>query len=63
MGKELQFVYKNWKGVVGSRSVMPVGLEYVTDNEYHGSCWCMVAMDLDKGKERVFAIKDIISFL
>jgi DNA-directed RNA polymerase subunit RPC12/RpoP len=55
----LEFSYKNWKGETRKRRVKPIQLEF-TSTEWHPEHqWLLVAIDLDKQKERRFAVNDI----
>lgn len=59
----LVFEYKNWKGEVGIRKVLPLEV-YFSSNEFHQETqWLMDAFDLDKMEERTFAMNDIIRFI
>jgi hypothetical protein len=58
----LVFVYKNYKGEVSTRRVIPERV-YFGSNEFHkGDQWLMKAWDLDKDAEREFALADVIEF-
>lgn len=57
----LRFRYKNYKGEVADRSVIPICI-VVKNSKYHNEgkpCWIMVAFDLDKEAVRDFALSDI----
>jgi predicted DNA-binding transcriptional regulator YafY len=55
--------YKNWKGEIGIRKIIPIEI-FFGANEFHGEPqWLMVAYDLDKKEERTFAMNDIIKFI
>lgn len=57
----LRFRYKNYKGEVSDRSVIPIRI-VVKKSQYHNDgkpCWIMVAFDLDKEALRDFALSDI----
>ena len=57
----LRFRYKNYKGEVSDRSVIPIRI-VVKKSQYHNGgkpCWIMVAFDLDKEALRDFALSDI----
>ncbi|QEP52215.1 hypothetical protein D9_0008 [Aeromonas phage D9] len=62
-GRELRFVYKNYRGDVATRRVSrPFSIKFGS-NEYHEEeQWLLEAWDLDKNLPRVFAMKDIIEF-
>lgn len=65
MNKEpIEFLYKNWKGKTKVRKVMPLEIEFTT-TEHHGDVpqWFMRAVCLEKGEERMFAMKDIRAFV
>lgn len=64
MKENLKFTYKNWKGVVADREVSDPEMVF-TQSDWHGKedQWFMKAIDLEKGDERMFAVKDIIKFL
>ena len=60
----LKFRYKNWKGKVSNRSVIPVEMIFTISN-YHGEekQWFLRAVDTEKNQERMFLLKDIQEFL
>lgn len=65
MSKEpLEFLYKNWRGVTSVRKVMPLDIEFTT-SKWHGDKpqWFMRGICLEKNEERMFAMKDIRSFV
>jgi hypothetical protein len=56
------FTYKNWKGEVSQRRVIPLKVWFGV-SKYHeadGAQWFLKAYDIDKQAERDFAMKDII---
>lgn len=60
----LRFRYKNYKGEIADRSVIPIRT-VVKKSQYHNDgkpCWIMVAYDLDKQEKRDFALQDIIQY-
>ena len=60
----LRFKYRNYKGEVSVRRVIPIRT-VVKSSPYHNGgspCWCMVAEDLDKNAERDFALCDILEY-
>lgn len=59
----LKFIYINYKGDVGTREVINPAMEYLVDDKYHGTGWCIRAFDVDKGKERVYSVKDVVKWL
>jgi hypothetical protein len=59
----LVFEYKNWKGEIGIRKVIPIQV-FFSSNEFHTEPqWLLEAFDMDKLDERIFAINDIIRFI
>ncbi len=59
----LVFEYTNWKGETAVRRVKPIEIWY-GKTEYHPQeQWLLKALDLEKGEERNFAVKDISKFL
>lgn len=60
--KPLHFTYRNYKGIISDRKVIPSSI-YFGSTEYHKeSQWLMSAFDLDKIKDRVFAVGNILKF-
>lgn len=59
----LKFIYINYKGDVGVREVINPIMVYLVDDKYHGTGWCMKAFDVDKGKERVYSVKNVVKWL
>lgn len=60
----LRFRYKNWRGEIADRSVIPVRTT-VAVSIYHNDgkpCWIMTAYDTEKNELRDFALKDIIKY-
>lgn len=62
--KIIEVLYKNWKGKTSHRKIMPLEMEFTT-SEWHGEepQWFIRAICLDKNEERMFAMKDIRSFV
>lgn len=63
MGKAIQIVYRNWKGEVAIRTIVPEKIwwgatKYHTEEQYLLTAW-----DEEKGENRDFAMKDIIAWL
>jgi predicted DNA-binding transcriptional regulator YafY len=59
----LKFEYTNWEGKTAVRTVRPIELWYGKTEWHPEEQWLLRAIDLDKGEERSFAVKDIIKFL
>ena len=64
MSNILKFEYKNWKGNIGIREIVPIEMWYGS-TEYHTEIqWLIKAYDTqDWDKIKDFAIKDIIRFM
>lgn len=61
--KTLTFEYKNWRGEVDIRTVIPIEV-YWGSTEYHPKeQWMLKALDLKKHDYRDFAVEDIIRFI
>ena len=59
-GQQTQFEYINYKGIKSTRNVIPMSL-YFGSTEFHPeNQWLVVAYDLDRQRERTFALNDII---
>lgn len=53
-------MYKNWKGVIAERVIMPYRM-YFGATEYHPEeQWLLEAHCLDKEELRTFAMKDMV---
>jgi predicted DNA-binding transcriptional regulator YafY len=52
-------VYTNFKGRTAVRRILPKNF-FFGNNEWHKEeQWLLLALDLDEGVERTFAVKDI----
>ena len=57
--KHITVVYTNWKGETAIRRILPMQINF-SSNEWHTTPqWLLEAYDLDKKAVRVFAVKDI----
>jgi predicted DNA-binding transcriptional regulator YafY len=55
----VRVVYTNWKGETSIRHIAPIEI-FFGSNEWHTEeQWLLLALDVDKGAERTFALKDI----
>ena len=57
--KSIQFDYVNWKGKKSARNAEPVEIIYASNDYHPEKQWLLVAIDLDKGESRTFAMKDM----
>ena len=58
----LVFVYRNHRGEVAVRRVMPGRVWYGRTPWHPGACWLLRALDLDKDEERDFALDHILGW-
>ena len=58
-GETLTFVYRNWRGEVAERKVIPLSVHYGATEWHPEPQWLMRAFDLDKQAERDFAMADM----
>lgn len=59
--KPLTFTYRNWRGEIAVRRVIPKRVWFGI-TEWHGTPqWFLAAHDLDKGEDRDFALLDFTS--
>jgi hypothetical protein len=55
--------YTNWRGERRSRVIAPTGLIEFANTEWHPDTqWLLEAVDMEDGKTKNFAIKDIHSW-
>ena len=59
MEKVVEIIYKNYRGEVSKRKIIPEKIWYGTTKWHKKSGWLLDAFDLGKKAERSFAIKDI----
>lgn len=61
--KVTQIDYTNWRGERRVRQILPTGQLEFSNTEYHPeSQWLLEAVDVEDGKVKLFALKDIHSF-
>ena len=58
----LTFRYKNWKGEIEERHVIPIRVWFGHTEWHPDDGWLMTAWDLDKYAERSFSMTDIQEF-
>jgi predicted DNA-binding transcriptional regulator YafY len=61
-GKVVTIDYKNWAGERRLRRIQPIRMEFGSNVWHHEPQWLLVALDLENGEERAFAMKDIHSW-
>lgn len=60
--KAVTIVYTNYKGVTGTRSIIPIELLFGCTEWHKEEQWLLRAFDTAKNAERTFAVKDIKSW-
>jgi len=60
--KPVRIVYKNWKGVVSERQIVPERIWYGVTEWHPRPQWLLRAHDIAKGEARDFAMSDIQSW-
>lgn len=56
----VKVMYKNWKGEIAERTIMPYRM-FFGANKYHPEeQWLLEAHCLDKKEHRTFALKDMV---
>jgi hypothetical protein len=58
-GREVNILYRNWKGEVAWRRIIPLSISFESSQSHPIPQWIMRAFDRDKEAERSFAIADI----
>jgi hypothetical protein len=58
-GQTIRFVYRNWQGVVATRTARVIGLSYGVTDWHPEPQWFLQAVDLEKNAERLFALRDM----
>jgi hypothetical protein len=62
ISKAVKVKYKNYRGEVGTRSIIPMEV-YWGQTEYHPhDQWLLKVWDVEKNAERIYAFKDIQEF-
>lgn len=57
----LTFVYKNWRGEIRERRVIPIEVVFGHDHYHQPDQWLMHAIDMDKGARRTFSFDHMIT--
>lgn len=58
----LKVVYKNWRGEIGERKIIPLGVKFSKNKFHKEEQWFLRVWDLDREEYRDYSIKDILSF-
>lgn len=59
--QQVTFVYRNWKGEIRERRVLPLEIVFTHDSYHVPDQWLMHAVDMEKGARRTFAFEHILS--
>jgi hypothetical protein len=59
----LRFRYRNHRGVVADRRILPINIRFGQSEFHTGYQWFLCGQDLDRNAQRDFAVKDILEFL
>lgn len=57
----ITFVYRNWKGEIRERRVVPINIEFRADSYHKPAQWLLHAIDMDKGARRTFSFEHMIT--
>ena len=60
---EAQVMYKNWKGDIGIRSILPLRILYGKTDYYPREQWLLKVWDFDKDDYRTYALKNIMEWI
>ena len=55
--------YKNWKGEIGIRTIIPQQIHYGCTDYHKENQWLMDVFDVDKDALRTYALMDILEFI
>jgi len=58
--KAIRFQYKNWRGELSIRTVLPENIWFGSSEWHPSDQWFMRALDVEKGETRDFALQDIV---
>ncbi len=59
----VRILYRNWKGDVAVRRIMPIEIWFGSTEWHKQDQWLLAATDLDKNERRDFALQDIVEWL
>jgi len=61
--RSIKVKYKNWKGEVGIRTIIPSILWFGNTAYHTKNQWLMDVWDVDKQAKRTYALMDILEFI
>lgn len=56
--RQIRLVYRNHRGRVGCRRIIPLSLDFGSSEHHPEEQWLLRCYDLDKGGERTYALRD-----
>ena len=59
----VRILYTNYKGETGLRAITPVRIFFGSTDWHKEPQWLLDALDLDKGENRTFAMKDVRAWI
>lgn len=59
--KIIRVTYTNWRGETSDRRIQIKDIRYGSTEWHQEPQWLLIALDLDKGVDREFALKDMRS--
>ncbi len=61
--KAIPVRYKNWKGEVAVRNIIPLSVFYGSNDFHKDVQWLMKVWDMEKQDYRTYALKDILEWI
>jgi predicted DNA-binding transcriptional regulator YafY len=61
--KAVRILYTNYRGETALRKILPIRVHFGETRWHPEPQWLLDAMDVEKGEERSFAMKDIRAWL
>jgi predicted DNA-binding transcriptional regulator YafY len=61
--KQVKIIYTNWRGETAERLIEPIKVWFGSTEWHAETQWLLRAIDISKGAERDFALKDIQAWL
>lgn len=58
--REVKITYTNHRGEIGVRRIQPLRMWFGKNDWHHTEQWLLRAVDLEKGEDRDFALKDVL---
>lgn len=58
----IKYIYKNWKGEIGVRTIYPLDISYGSNEYHHTPTYLLRAWDLDKKAIRTFDMTELVPY-